>query len=700
MEKRNDCLHSWPTKARRTHSASCIFAAVCVCAWLSVTLSGCRNTHFGSDERTEQEDSLLRQVSDSLEHQTPHSKDMVARCMREAKDSLTYYEYYVRTGIVWYLTSQPDSLAKCVNNTLRYAFALPEKTPRVNSLIALAYETRSNYFQHFRMQLDSLTRYHKLAYDYMLKGDTPSGLPDVCANLADVYEQKNNIPQAAYWYRRALFLSDSLHLPQSVNLSLYMGLARVYMVLRDYNSAQHYYEATERQMSELTPNMQSYFLNDYGNLFYYKKDYPRALTLFRRLKAMLSNGHKEDFDMYLCYLNMADVFLNLNRADSATFYLDKAEPYFVKTKVSPAIYYVNTIRIGLALKAGDVARAKAILDGEKVPAPTEPGIVSIRNGYLRDFYVKTGDYRKAYYNLLSSNLQNDSLEHNKSHMRAEEIIMRFQQDTLALHKKINIEEKDKEVRDMYGAFLGSLALLVVIVLAAVAFFLYNRKRKLQDQIDMLQLRMANARNRISPHFIFNVLNHEVNKRDEKGAQELGLLIKLLRASLDISRNAYIDMKTEMDFVTQYVNTEQYVLGDDFDFSVELPSDDVMRLILIPSMFVQILAENAIKHGLMEKEGHKTLFIKVDCLPDRTDIFVRDNGVGFDINRSNSSSTKTGLNVIRQSIMIINENNKHKMHFSIHNLTDEAGNIVGCEAVLNVPSDMKLTGTNDVYARKS
>ena len=155
----------------------------------------------------------------------------------------------------------------------------------------------------------------------------------------------------------------------------------------------------------------------------------------------------------------------------------------------------------------------------------------------------------------------------------------------------------------------------------------------------------------------------------------------------------------MDFVTQYVNTERYILGDDFDYSVELPSDDVMRLIVMPSMFVQILVENAIKHGLLEKEGHKMLQVQVVCKPDCTSIYVRDNGVGFDINKSNSSSTKTGLNVIRQAIMIINERNKHKMHFNIRNLTDEAGNTMGCEAELNIPSDIRLVGGNAANGHK-
>ena len=51
--------------------------------------------------------------------------------------------------------------------------------------------------------------------------------PLVCANLADAYLFKNRLVEAAAWYRRALFLVDSLELPKQDNVTLYMGLATI-----------------------------------------------------------------------------------------------------------------------------------------------------------------------------------------------------------------------------------------------------------------------------------------------------------------------------------------------------------------------------------------------------------------------------------------------------------------------------------------
>ena len=121
------------------------------------------------------------------------------------------------------------------------------------------------------------------------------------------------------------------------------------------------------------------------------------------------------------------------------------------------------------------------------------------------------------------------------------------------------------------------------------------------------------------------------------------------------------------------------MDDDFEFMVNAPSDDILKKIIIPSMFVQILTENAIKHGLKCKKGHKLLVI---------DVIVKDNGIGFDITRNNNTGTGIGLDIITRTITIYNQRNKHdKFSFDIHNITDADGTVLGCENVLHIPANV-------------
>ena len=79
----------------------------------------------------------------------------------------------------------------------------------------------------------------------------------VCANLGDAYLFKNSLPEAAAWYRRALFLVDSLQLPAKENITLYLGLATIYLHLDDFDSSLKYYRQTEKYFGDMSLAMQS-----------------------------------------------------------------------------------------------------------------------------------------------------------------------------------------------------------------------------------------------------------------------------------------------------------------------------------------------------------------------------------------------------------------------------------------------------------
>ena len=224
------------------------------------------------------------------------------------------------------------------------------------------------------------------------------------------------------------------------------GIARIYTQMGDYATAERYYKQTERQIDDLEPNMQSYYLNNFGNLYYYKGDHANAIKMFRRLKQHLESiNASESFEMYLCKLNMADVFLNLHQDDSAAIYVNSVDTFFRANKVEPAIYYINTIRIGLALRNGQKAEAGRILASEHFTEDIEQSIKDIRSKYLEKYYVITGDYRKAYENVNNRLAENDSLLHNKMNMRTIEIMQRLTEDTLRMHHQLEVQEhKDRK----------------------------------------------------------------------------------------------------------------------------------------------------------------------------------------------------------------------------------------------------------------
>ena len=78
------------------------------------------------------------------------------------------------------------------------------------------------------------------------------------------------------------------------------------------------------------------------------------------------------------------------------------------------------------------------------------------------------------------------------------------------------------------------------------------------------LRLENIRNRLSPHFIFNVLNQGGGKPQGRGkAGAWSSLVKLMRRNLELAEQLCVTLTEELDFVKTYIDLERRSLGADF-----------------------------------------------------------------------------------------------------------------------------------------
>lgn len=606
---------------------------------------------------------------------------------------MEYHEYLLRLANFYWLSDRPERADTLINRIINfvnrqdngyYAQHNIYSTPRLNTMMASALSCKAARNHNFHRDPGKTLQFYKESYRLYQHSDNEKELPFVCANIADAYIQLNDIPNAARCYRRALFLVDSLKQPEHSNITLYMGLAQIYLTLNDFETAKHYYDETERFFDLMLPPMQAYYVNNLGNYYYFRKDYHKALDTFLRLKrVIIKNGMQNNFDMYLCKVNLADVYLNLNQTDSAQHYLDEVEPFFRKNGDPSGIYYCNTIRIGIATKRGDFNEVRRVANGDKAgEKDVQYSMVNIRNRYMRQFYEHTNNYRMAYETLKRDQSYTDSLEHNRSNMRSAEIMARFRADTLQLHHDLALEHKNAEIQRAHTMTTGAILTAVVLVLLLIMWYMYTRKKQLQNQVNIMNLKLNNVRNRISPHFMFNVLNNKIVNSGEKEASELMELARLIRTNLDMSSQPYMMLDKELEFVQQYIRVERYLLGDDFKFNIDVADDADIAKVKIPSMFLQILTENAIVHGLKGMEGEKRLRIYIARENNLTIISVEDNGPGFNARRALKKGT--GLGIISQTIAVTNERNKQKMRFEISNREDSNNQIIGCKATLKIP----------------
>lgn len=663
-------------------------------AVIIIALQAC-NAKQSNDETAQ--NGNMRWLDDSIAALAPSALQAIEKGMKEADDSTTYYEYMLRKAQYYSLTDSPERADTLIDSVKTFVTQQDDGyyatngtclSPRLNSLMAGAKACQAARYMSVHRDPRRIVALNNETYNLLLNSNSKHNLPKTCANMADAYMLCNDLPNAAKWYRRALFLVDSLELPQKENITLYMGLAQIYLTLRNYSKAKFYNDQTEPHVKEMSPSMQAYYVNNLGNYYYFQGDYKNALQTFLRMKKLLEqHGMVRTFDMYLCKINLADVYLNLGKLNDATAMLDDVEPYFRAHGDNTSIYYCNTIRFGIAVRAGRMHEAERLMADKTDDSLIPYTLVNIRNKYKRRYYELTGDYSKAYALLNRSIAYNDSIEQNLSNMRSAEILSRFTTDTLQLHHDLAIEHKNAEIQSIKFTSTLAISIAVTSILLLILWYLYLRKRRFKIQLRMMSLKLDNVRNRISPHFMFNVLNNRIIKSDVKESNELTELAQLIRANLDMSSTLGVELQKELEFVQQYVRVESYLMGDDFHFNIDIAPDVDASSVRIPSMFIQILTENAIKHALRNKEGIKLLSITVRREQHNTVIRVTDNGPGFN---PATLRRKTGMNIISQTIAVINVRNKVKIRFAIRNICSPDGQqIKGCEATLKVPDGVKI-----------
>lgn len=514
------------------------------------------------------------------------------------------------------------------------------------------------------------------AYSDIMQLPSHNDAIDICINVADVARQMGRLADASSWYRRANFLADSLHVTQTQNCIL-AGLGQVYNDLRNYRLAHYYFSKAERLYPPTNPKDAHFFYNSWGNVYSSQGKPAEALQCF--LKAQRATRSLEQpFLTAVVEANLGQTYMELNRLDSAAKYLDLSSRFFLAKPdmKSDFQFYMDGLNASLALKRGELKRAHQLLSKPYVLSAMSPNYMYLHHKSLAYLYEKEGDFASAlhYQKLMSQ--YDDSLRNATMLSSVSENELRFKQDTAIIRRDVNLQAAKSEARNMRIIYILIIGMLVIGILALVAWIrnkaLRNAHAHQEEMKRMMALKMENVRNRFSPHFVFNVLNVFVSGiPKDVNVKPLRLLIQVLRSNLLTCDKIAVPLEEEMQMVTNYAylrhETNPHLPLLQFEIS-----DSVDQKMLLPSMIVQIPVENALKHafGDGDNEGREPKLRVLARMEDgKLHIQVEDNGCGFtrvDARKSRSSavSTGTGLRILHSTIDMLNGVNERPITFSV------------------------------------
>lgn len=244
-------------------------------------------------------------------------------------------------------------------------------------------------------------------------------------------------------------------------------------------------------------------------------------------------------------------------------------------------------------------------------------------------------------------------------------------------------------------------ILVVLLIGGVAWYIrfkinaHKAKEAKENAINntMLELKLKAIQAKMNPHFIFNSLNNiqyliVLGKKDdaEMALSEFSLL---LRKFLQQSDKSFIRLSEEIAILQLYVSIEQFRFDEELevDFEVRSPAENAV----IPTLLIQPVVENAIKHGLSHKEGLRRIHLQAHWENDTLLVCIEDNGIGREasknINAYRDGHVSHGWQLVTDKIKMIREKYGVAIEFDIF---DKVSPDTGTTVTFKIPKvDDKL-----------
>jgi len=250
-----------------------------------------------------------------------------------------------------------------------------------------------------------------------------------------------------------------------------------------------------------------------------------------------------------------------------------------------------------------------------------------------------------------------------------------------------------------------LLALIIITLSLVYIYLQKKietiakknnenleKAKVQEALRNSQLIALKAQ--MNPHFMFNALNSIqefiVLNNKRQANFYLGKFADLMRLTLDLSSKEIITLDDELKTLNLYLELEALRFEENFYYTITTQKITDVLSIKIPAMLIQPYIENAVKHGLLHKQGNKKLTVSFLLLNEQTLVCtIEDNGIGRkrseemnSLRKKRYTSFATGATQKRLELLNYGRSNSIAVHFE--DLYDAFGNANGTKVSVQIP----------------
>lgn len=215
----------------------------------------------------------------------------------------------------------------------------------------------------------------------------------------------------------------------------------------------------------------------------------------------------------------------------------------------------------------------------------------------------------------------------------------------------------------------------------------------QLESDLKQSQLSGIKAQMNPHFMFNALNsiqEFILLNDKKQANMyMGKFADLMRMTLDMSNKKEVTLEEEIKTLQLYLELEALRFEDNFHYNLIVDENIDKENIHLPAMLIQPNVENAIKHGLLHKNGERKLELHFFLENHILSCIVTDNGIGRrrsgEINAQRlRKHTSFATGATQKRLELLNHDRPQPITVDYEDLFDEHGNANGTRVLIRIP----------------
>jgi anti-sigma regulatory factor (Ser/Thr protein kinase) len=235
-----------------------------------------------------------------------------------------------------------------------------------------------------------------------------------------------------------------------------------------------------------------------------------------------------------------------------------------------------------------------------------------------------------------------------------------------------------------------------------AYPIFNKKnmdglllicRDVTDHVHISEARLTALRSQMNPHFIFNSLNsiqHYVHNNKREFAETfLSTFSTLIGKILENSTRAFVPLSNELDTIKLYLDLEKARFGRRLAYEILVDKNLNIEDSEVPSMLIQPYIENAIIHGIANKEDGGRVVIHFKKVNQAVLCIVEDDGVGRDESskmkhRSGVRSKSYGMSITQARLELLNQHLNIPVSVNVTNIINNHNQVNGTQVEILIP----------------